>query len=256
MLADHPFLPKTSRLVLADYVTMDSGTGCVHTAPGFGADDYETCKRYGMDMVVPVDDQGRHTDYAGKYAGLKTEESNPIILADMKESGALFASEEIVHSYPHCWRCKKPIIFRATPQWFCSVETFKDAACAACDEVRWVPAWGMDRMKSHDPRARRLVHLPPAPLGPAHPRVLLQGLRQAHRAPTRPSQLISDLFGAEGSNAWFDKDAADILPAGFTCPHCGKSNGFTKEERHPGRLVRLRLLPLRLHAEGPGLLAG
>ena len=148
MLADHPFLPKTSRLVLADYVTMDSGTGCVHTAPGFGADDYQTCKRYGMDMVVPVDDQGRHTDYAGKYAGLKTEESNPIILADMKASGALFAAEDIVHSYPHCWRCKNPIIFRATPQWFCSVETFKDEACAACDQVRWVPAWGLDRMKA------------------------------------------------------------------------------------------------------------
>ena len=104
MLADHPFLPKTSRLVLADYVTMDSGTGCVHTAPGFGADDYLTCKRYGMDMVVPVDDQGRHTDYAGKYAGMTTEESNPVILADMKEAGSLFASEDIVHSYPHCWR--------------------------------------------------------------------------------------------------------------------------------------------------------
>ena len=89
MLADHPFLPKTSRLVLADYVTMDSGTGCVHTAPGFGADDYQTCQRYGMDMVVPVDDQGRHTDYAGKYAGMTTEESNPVILKDMKESGAL-----------------------------------------------------------------------------------------------------------------------------------------------------------------------
>ena len=86
MLADHPFLPKTCRLVLADYVTMDSGTGCVHTAPGFGADDYQTCKRYGMDMVVPVDDQGRHTDYAGKYAGMMTEESNPVILKDMKES--------------------------------------------------------------------------------------------------------------------------------------------------------------------------
>ena len=85
------FLPKTSRLVLADYVTMDSGTGCVHTAPGFGADDYLTCKRYGMDMVVPVDDQGRHTDYAGKYAGMTTEESNPVILADMKEAGSLFA---------------------------------------------------------------------------------------------------------------------------------------------------------------------
>ena len=145
MLADHPFLPKTSRLVNAEYVTMDSGTGCVHTAPGFGADDYQTCRRYGMEMVVPVDDRGRHTDYAGKYAGLSTDESNPVILADMRESGALFASEDIVHSYPHCWRCKHPIIFRATPQWFCSVDSFKDAAMAACDDVRWIPGWGIDR---------------------------------------------------------------------------------------------------------------
>jgi isoleucyl-tRNA synthetase len=148
MLAKHPFLDKTSRLLLADYVTMDSGTGCVHTAPGFGADDYDTCRRYGMDMVVPVDDQGRHTDYAGKYAGMKTEESNSVILADMKESGALFAQENIVHSYPHCWRCKGPIIFRATPQWFCSVDSFKEEAFAACEEVRWVPEWGLERIKS------------------------------------------------------------------------------------------------------------
>ncbi|MGN0998742.1 MAG: class I tRNA ligase family protein, partial [Faecousia sp.] len=112
MLAQHPFLDKTSRLVNAEYVTMDSGTGCVHTAPGFGADDYQTCMRYGMDLVVPVDDYGRHTDYAGKYAGLKTEESNPIIKADLAESGMLFASEQIVHSYPHHDRCKKPVIFR------------------------------------------------------------------------------------------------------------------------------------------------
>ena len=148
MLASHPFLPKDSRLLLADYVTMDSGTGCVHTAPGFGADDYQTCKRYGMDMVVPVDDQGRHTDYAGKYAGMLVEESNPVILNDMKEAGSLFASEEIIHSYPHCWRCKHPIIFRATPQWFCSVESFKDEATSACEKVRWLPAWGEDRIKS------------------------------------------------------------------------------------------------------------
>ena len=146
MLAQHPFLDKTSRLLLADYVTMDSGTGCVHTAPGFGADDYMTCLKYGMDMVVPVDDQGRHTAYAGKYAGLSTEESNPVILADMRESGMLFASEEIIHSYPHCWRCKNPIIFRATPQWFCSVDSFKEEAVAACEDVKWIPAWGKERM--------------------------------------------------------------------------------------------------------------
>ena len=148
MLCEHPFLNKTSLLCTADYVTMDSGTGCVHTAPGFGAEDYVTCQRYGIEMVVPVDDRGRHTDYAGKYAGMTTDESNPVILADMRESGALFASEDIMHSYPHCWRCKGPMIFRATPQWFCSVDAFKDEACAACDEVRWVPSWGVDRMKS------------------------------------------------------------------------------------------------------------
>ena len=148
MLAKHPFLDKTSRLVWAEYVTMDSGTGCVHTAPGFGADDYQTCMRYGMELVVPVDDYGRHTEYAGKYAGLKTEESNPIILADMKENGSLFAAEDVVHSYPHHDRCKKPVIFRATPQWFCSVESFKDQAIKAIEDVQWFPAWGEDRMVS------------------------------------------------------------------------------------------------------------
>ena len=146
MTAQHPFLPRESLLVCADYVTMDSGTGCVHTAPGFGADDYQTCRRYNIDLIVPVDDRGRQTEAAGKYAGLRYDESNAAILADLKESGALFASEEFTHSYPHCWRCKSPIIFRATPQWFCSVESFKDEAVAACDNVKWLPAWGKDRM--------------------------------------------------------------------------------------------------------------
>ena len=229
MLADHPFLPKTSRLVLADYVTMDSGTGCVHTAPGFGADDYETCKRYGMDMVVPVDDQGRHTDYAGKYAGLKTEASNPIILADMKESGALFASEEIVHSYPHCWRCKKPIIFRATPQWFCSVETFKDAACQACEDVRWVPAWGLDRMKAMVRERTDWCISRQRRWGLPIPVFYCDDCGKPI-VTDETIALISDLFAKEGSNAWFAKTAAEMLPEGFTCPHCGKANGFTRED--------------------------
>ena len=229
MLADHPFLPKTSRLLLADYVTMDSGTGCVHTAPGFGADDYETCRRYGMDMVVPVDDQGRHTDYAGKYAGMKTDESNPVILADMKESGMLFASEDIVHSYPHCWRCKGPIIFRATPQWFCSVESFKDEACAACDDVRWVPGWGIDRMKSMIRERADWCISRQRRWGLPIPVFYCKDCGKPI-CTDETIAAISALFEKEGSNAWFAKEAEEILPEGFTCPHCGSKAGFTKEE--------------------------
>jgi isoleucyl-tRNA synthetase len=229
MLAQHPFLDKTSQLCTAEYVTMDSGTGCVHTAPGFGADDYETCKRYKIDMVVPVDDRGRHTDYAGKYAGMKTDESNPVILADMKESGALFASEEIVHSYPHCWRCKNPIIFRATPQWFCSVESFKDEACAACDDVRWVPGWGIDRMKSMIRERNDWCISRQRRWGLPIP-VFYCGDCGKPICTDETIATVSKLFGEKGSNAWYEMEAMDILPDGFTCPHCGKSGNFTKEE--------------------------
>ena len=227
MLAQHPFLDKTSRLVWAEYVTMDSGTGCVHTAPGFGADDYQTCMRYGMDLVVPVDDYGRHTDYAGKYAGLKTEESNPIILADMKESGALFASEEIVHSYPHHDRCKKPVIFRATPQWFCSVESFKDQAVAAIENVKWYPAWGEDRMISMIRERADWCISRQRRWGLPIPVFYCQDCGKPVSTP-ESIEKISALFDEYGSNAWFEKEAMELVPEGFTCPHCGGKT-FEKE---------------------------
>ena len=227
MLAKHPFLPKTSRLLLADYVTMDSGSGLVHTAPGFGKEDFDTCSRYGIEMVVPVDDQGRHTDYAGKYAGLKTEESNPIILEDMRRSGALFATEEVVHSYPHCWRCKSPVIFRATPQWFCSVDSFKEAAVRACEDVKWLPAWGKERMASMIRDRSDWCISRQRRWGLPIPVFYCADCKQA--VCTEESiESVAGIFEREGSNAWFEREAEALLPEGFVCPHCGGRH-FSKE---------------------------
>ncbi len=227
MTAQHPFLDRDSLVVVADYVTMESGTGCVHTAGGFGADDNITCRRYGLPPLVPVDDRGYQTEEAGKFAGLRYDKSNEAILADLKETGALFASREMEHEYPHCWRCKNPIIFRATPQWFCSVDAFKNDAVEACDKVEWLPEWGGDRIKSMvreraDWCISRQRHWGlPIP-------VFYCDCCKKPICNDETIARVSELFGEYGSNIWYEKTAAELLPEGFVCPECGGKT-FTTE---------------------------
>ena len=180
-----------------------------------------------MDMVVPVNDQGKHTEYAGKYAGMGTDESNPVILNDMKESGMLFASEDIIHSYPHCWRCKHPIIFRATPQWFCSVDSFKDEATGACEDVRWVPTWGKDRMRSMILERTDWCISRQRRWGLPIPVFYCDDCSKPV-CTDESIESVAKIYEKEGSNAWFEREAAELLPEGFTCPHCGGKH-FTKE---------------------------
>ncbi len=151
MKAKHPFLDRESLVIVGDHVTLESGTGCVHTAPGHGVDDYNVCKNNypELTIIVPVDNHGKMTAEAGEqFAGLSTDEASRAIGKHLEEIGAMFAAKRIVHQYPHCWRCKNPVLFRATEQWFCSVDDIKEQAVKAIQNVTWIPGWGQDRITS------------------------------------------------------------------------------------------------------------
>lgn len=222
----HPTMDRNSVIICGDHVTLDAGTGCVHTAPGFGAEDFVVCQKYNIPIVVPVDGKGYVTKDGGKYAGLYYDKSTPVILEDLKACRALLAIEEIEHSYPHCWRCKHPIIFRATEQWFCSVDALKKKAVEACHEINWLPAWGEERMTSMIMErsdwciSRQRIWGVPIPIffckNCGKPLINEKTI-----------QLVSNLFREKGSNAWFELDAHEILGADFQC-ECGGQE-FTKE---------------------------
>ena len=222
----HPLYDRTSLVITGEHVTLDAGTGCVHTAPGFGADDFIVCQKYNIPIVVPVDEKGCHTDYAGKYEGMYVDDSNPVILQDLDDCGALLATEDIVHSYPHCWRCKNPIIFRTTEQWFCSVDALKDQAIQACKDITWLPGWGEERMtamiaeRSDWCISRQRLWGVPIPIffckKCGKPIVTEETIR-----------IVADLFREKGADAWFEMSPAEILPEGFAC-ECGGTE-FEKE---------------------------
>jgi isoleucyl-tRNA synthetase len=242
----HPFLERSILGVLATYVTADQGTGAVHTAPAHGADDFYTGQRYGLDPTCRVDATGHiHVDPEAwplatppAFDGMKVWVANPVIVAMLEERGALLASRDLGHSYPHCWRCHKPVIYRATEQWFIGMETpvkradgsettFRQLAIEEIDKVVWDPAWGKERITNMIATRpdwcisrQRIWGVPIAVF-------LCEGCQQPILDPALNRQII-DLFEREGADAWHTTDVANLLPAGAACAHCG-GTGFRKE---------------------------
>ena len=232
MTAYHPFMNRDSLIILGDHVTLDAGSGCVHTAPAFGLDDFYVCQRYeqiptDITMEVSVDARGLLNEYAGPYAGLHVQKAHPVIFKDLQEGGYILSAKDIVHSYPHCWRCKKPVIFRATQQWFASVDAIKDQAVAACEDIFWKPAWGKERMISMIRERSDWCISRQRTWGVPIPMFFCQECGKPY-CTEESIDKISKLFGAEGSNAWWERSVEELMPEGAKC-ECGCTS-FRKEK--------------------------
>ncbi|MBM4283966.1 MAG: isoleucine--tRNA ligase [Deltaproteobacteria bacterium] len=225
----HPWLERDSQVILADYVTLAAGSGLVHIAPGHGQEDYDSGRRYGLAPYSPVDDHGRFTSEAPEFAGQMVWAANAGIMELLQGRGALLQAEETTHSYPHCWRCKEPIIFRATEQWFISMATngLREKALTAIDGVAWIPRWGRERIyQMVEARPDWCISRQRAwgvPIVAFHCRSCGEVLKSAEVL----NSLIARM-GREGADFWFASPAADLLPPGVRCQACGGAD-FTKE---------------------------
>ncbi len=224
----HPFLDRESLVIVGDHVTLESGTGCVHTAPGHGVEDYDVCRNYPeIPIIVPVDADGRLTEEAGQFAGLLTDDANKPIAQHLESLGLLFGLKKIIHQYPHCWRCKKPVLFRATNQWFCSVDDFKADAVKAINDVEWIPGWGKDRITSMVQERKDWCISRQRRWGVPIPIFFCKDCGEPY-IDKAAMDAVAKLFREEGSDAWFTYAAEDILPEGAKCFKCG-SSAFEKE---------------------------
>ncbi len=224
----HPFIDRESLIIVGDHVTLDAGTGCVHTAPGHGVEDYIVCQKYKeIPIIVPVDAKGYLNELAGEFNGLFYEKSNDKIIERLKSDNALFALTPIIHQYPHCWRCHEPIVFRATEQWFASVEDIKEEAVKAIEGVKWIPGWGEDRIKSMVMDRNDWCISRQRTWGVPIPIFYCEDCKKP-LVTDESIDAVARLFGEKGSVAWVTDDPADILPAGTKC-ECGCSK-FTKEK--------------------------